>query len=138
MKGVKAHQRYDHGWLLQTAHGRSSLLRTPDRIFMRAVRARDVLGRHRGRLRARPWRRAAGTGGDVHVTGCVGLVRRYFTGLFPPHNGHARRLLGGDQRGLRHGGRLSWANGLTVLVSFIPVSFGTYDERENPKTSGTP
>ena len=24
----KAHQRYDHGWLLQTAHGRSSLLRT--------------------------------------------------------------------------------------------------------------
>ena len=24
----KAHQRYDHGWLLQTAHGRASLLRT--------------------------------------------------------------------------------------------------------------
>ena len=74
----KAHQRYDHGWLLQTAHSRASLLRTcveslcapfAPVTFWHVIVADYATG-------------MAKALGDVHVTTCVA----YYAGISPAYS----------------------------------------------------
>ena len=74
----KAHQRYDHGWLLQTAHGRSSLLRT----LIESLCAPFAPVTFWHVIVADYATSMAKALGDVHVTGCVA----WYAGISPAYS----------------------------------------------------
>lgn len=74
----KAHQRYDHGWLLQTAHSRASLLRTCVESLcapFAPVTFWHVIVADYATSMAKAL-------GDVHVTTCVA----YYAGISPAYS----------------------------------------------------